>query len=54
VISGLLLKTPGLRMRLDRALPIMQAVADDPSGTHLTTSPENPSSRPDHPDRLHA
>ena len=55
VISGLLLKTPSLRMRLDRALPIMRTVADDPSGTHLTTSPESPSSRrPGHPDRLHA
>jgi hypothetical protein len=41
-------------MRLDRALPIMQAVADDPSGTHLTTSPESPSSRPDHADLLDA
>ena len=33
VISGLLLKTPQLRLRLDRALPLLRAAADDPSGT---------------------
>ena len=53
VISGLLLKTPSLRMRLDRALPIMQAVADDPSAPNSPRH-RNPSSRPGHPDRLHA
>jgi hypothetical protein len=32
VISGLLLKTRGLRMRLAQALTHMRAIADDPSG----------------------
>ncbi len=36
VVSGLLVKTPNLRMRLDRALAIMRTVADDPSGMHLS------------------
>ncbi len=35
VVSGLLVKTPALRMRLDRALVIMRNVADDPSGMNL-------------------
>ena len=35
VVSGLLVKTPTLRMRIDRALTIMRGIADDPSGTHL-------------------
>jgi serine/threonine protein kinase len=35
VVSGLLVKTPTLRMRIDRALSIMRGIADDPSGTHL-------------------
>ncbi len=35
VISGLLVKTPNLRMRIDRALTIMRGIADDPSGTNL-------------------
>ncbi len=37
VVSGLLVKTPGLRMRIERALTIMRGIADDPSGTHLST-----------------
>ena len=36
VVSGLLVKTPSLRMRIDRALTIMRGIADDPSGTNLT------------------
>jgi len=36
VVSGLLVKTPNLRMRIDRALTIMRGVADDPSGTNLS------------------
>ena len=36
VVSGLLVKTPHLRMRIDRALTIMRGVADDPSGTNLS------------------
>ncbi len=35
VVSGLLVKTPNLRMRIDRALMIMRGIADDPSGTNL-------------------
>ena len=35
VVSGLLVKTPSLRMRVDRALTIMRGIADDPSGTNL-------------------
>ena len=35
VVSGLLVKTPALRMRIDRALTIMRTVADDPSGMNL-------------------
>jgi len=35
VVSGLLVKTPTLRMRVDRALIIMRGIADDPSGTNL-------------------
>src|ERR1700712_4735469 len=35
VVSGLLMKTPALRMRIDRALVIMRSIADDPSGTNL-------------------
>ena len=35
VVSGLLVKTPTLRMRVDRALTIMRGIADDPSGTNL-------------------
>ena len=36
VVSGLLVKTPSLRMRIDRALTIMRTVADDPSGMNLS------------------
>ena len=36
VVSGLLVKTPTLRMRIDRALTIMRGIADDPSGTNLS------------------
>ncbi len=36
VVSGLLVKTPNLRMRTDRALAIMRGIADDPSGTNLS------------------
>ena len=36
MVSGLLVKTPNLRMRLDRALAIMRTIADDPSGMHLS------------------
>ncbi len=35
VVSGLLVKTPNLRMRIDKALPVMRGIADDPSGTYL-------------------
>ncbi|MGS0686172.1 protein kinase domain-containing protein [Nakamurella sp. GG22] len=35
VVSGLLVKTPALRMRIDRALVIMRGIADDPSGMNL-------------------
>ena len=35
VVSGLLVKTPALRMRIDRALIIMRGIADDPSGMNL-------------------
>ncbi|HOZ57578.1 MAG TPA: serine/threonine-protein kinase [Nakamurella multipartita] len=35
VVSGLLVKTPNLRMRLEKALQIMRGIADDPSGTYL-------------------
>lgn len=35
VVSGLLVKTPNLRMRIDKALQIMRGIADDPSGTYL-------------------
>jgi len=35
VVSGLLVKTPQLRMRIDKALQIMRGIADDPSGTYL-------------------
>ena len=54
VISGLLLKTPNLRMRLDRASPILRAVADDPSGTHLTAVERNRWSPPQDAARLGA
>ena len=54
VISGLLLKTPNLRMRLDRASPILRAVADDPSGTHLTAVQQTPWSPPQDAARLGA
>ena len=37
VVSGLLVKTPNLRMRIDKALQIMRGIADDPSGTYLAT-----------------
>ena len=36
VVSGLLVKTPTLRMRIDRALVIMRSIADDPAGMHLS------------------
>ena len=36
VVSGLLVKTPHLRMRLDRALTALRAVADDPSGMKVS------------------
>lgn len=36
VVSGLLVKTPHLRMRLDRALTALRAVADDPSGMRVS------------------
>ena len=35
VVSGLLVKTPNLRMRIEKALQIMRGIADDPSGTYL-------------------
>ena len=31
-ISGLLVKSPELRLRLDRAAPVLRRAADDPSG----------------------
>ena len=37
VVSGLLVKTPSLRMRIDRALTVMRGIADDPSGTNLAS-----------------
>ncbi|WP_420124044.1 serine/threonine-protein kinase, partial [Nakamurella sp.] len=37
VVSGLLVKTPNLRMRLEKALQVMRGIADDPSGTYLAT-----------------
>ncbi len=54
VISGLLLKTPQLRLPLDRALPLLRAVADDPSGTRLTGPWGAGRSRPGSADRLGA
>jgi len=55
VISGLLVKTPQLRMRIDRSLTVMRGIADDPSGTHLAlitrvprTSPGGAVSTPSH------
>ncbi|WP_395725223.1 protein kinase domain-containing protein [Nakamurella sp.] len=35
VVSGLLVKTPNLRMRIEKSLQIMRGIADDPSGTYL-------------------
>jgi len=46
VISGLLVKTPQLRMRIDRALTIMRGIADDPSGTRLALITRIPRSSP--------
>ncbi|MET0865007.1 MAG: serine/threonine-protein kinase [Nakamurella sp.] len=40
VISGLLVKTPELRMRIESAVPTMRAIADDPSGMHLSAGDE--------------
>lgn len=37
VISGLLVKSPSLRMTTPQALTRLQQSADDPSGTHLRT-----------------
>ncbi len=42
VVSGLLVKTPSLRMRIDRALAIMRTVADDPSGMNLVAASRLP------------
>ena len=42
VVSGLLVKTPNLRMRIDRALTIMRGIADDPSGTYLAAAAKIP------------
>jgi len=42
VVSGLLVKTPALRMRVDRALIIMRGIADDPSGTNLAVAAKIP------------
>jgi len=52
VVSGLLVKTPSLRMRIDRALTIMRGIADDPSGTNLTAAariPRNDAAAPSVP-----
>jgi eukaryotic-like serine/threonine-protein kinase len=50
VVSGLLVKTPRLRMRIDRALAIMRGIADDPSGTNLAAVARIPrDDRPAHP-----
>jgi eukaryotic-like serine/threonine-protein kinase len=38
VISGLLVKTPELRMDIESALPMLRAVANDPSGTYVALS----------------
>ena len=46
VISGLLVKTPQLRMRIDRSLTIMRGIADDPSGTHLALITRIPRTSP--------
>jgi len=46
VVSGLLVKTPALRMRIDRALGIMRSIADDPSGTNLTAVQRIPRDSP--------
>ncbi len=46
VISGLLVKTPHLRMRIDRSLTIMRGIADDPSGTHLALITRIPRTSP--------
>ncbi|WP_166442206.1 serine/threonine-protein kinase [Nakamurella flava] len=51
VVSGLLVKTPHLRMRLDRALTALRAVADDPSGMKLGLAgqlPPSPAATPAH------
>ncbi len=36
VISGLLVKSPALRMTVPRALMLMRPIAEDPSGTHVS------------------
>jgi serine/threonine protein kinase len=46
VIAGLLVKTPQLRMRIDRSLTIMRGIADDPSGTHLALITRIPRTSP--------
>jgi serine/threonine protein kinase len=46
VVSGLLVKTPSLRMRVDRALTIMRGIADDPSGTNLAVVAKIPRDGP--------
>ena len=46
VIAGLLVKTPQLRMRIDRSLTIMRGIADDPSGTHLSLITRIPRTSP--------
>ncbi|HEY5114800.1 MAG TPA: serine/threonine-protein kinase [Nakamurella sp.] len=46
VISGLLVKTPQLRMRIDRSLTVMRGIADDPSGTHLALIARVPRTSP--------
>ena len=46
VISGLLVKTPQLRMRIDRSLTVMRGIADDPSGTHLALITRIPRTSP--------
>lgn len=39
VISGLLVKTPELRMQIDSAVRAMRQIADDPSGMYLDLHP---------------
>lgn len=34
-ISGLMVKSPELRLRLDRAVPVLRSAADDPSGMRV-------------------